>query len=67
MITNLSLFFRQEGQGTSEELRSRDFRRDLDDREKNVREKRDRNRGEFLLISLKFFSQMVITFYGVEI
>lgn len=67
MITKLSLFFRQEGQGTSEELRSRDFRRDLDDREKNVREKRDRNRGEFLLISLKFFSQMVITFYGVEI
>ncbi|XP_076096089.1 protein CWC15 homolog A-like [Mytilus galloprovincialis] len=42
--SHTKLKYRQEGQGTSEELRSRDFRRDLDDREKNVREKRDRNR-----------------------
>lgn len=38
------LKYRQEGQGTSEELRSRDFRRELEDRERTVREKRDRNR-----------------------
>ncbi|XP_052103929.1 protein CWC15 homolog [Mytilus californianus] len=42
--SHTKLKYRQEGQGTSEELRSRDFRRDIDDREKNVREKRDRNR-----------------------
>lgn len=38
------LKYRQEGQGTSDELRGRDFRRDLEERERNVREKRDRNR-----------------------
>ncbi|KAL4220346.1 complexed with cef1p [Mactra antiquata] len=38
------LKYRQEGQGTSDELRSRDFRRDLEDRERVVREKKDRNR-----------------------
>lgn len=38
------LKYRQEGQGTSDELRGRDFRRDLEDRERVVREKRDRNR-----------------------
>ncbi|GFN96130.1 protein cwc15 homolog [Plakobranchus ocellatus] len=37
--------YRQEGQNTQEELRGRDFRRDLEERERNVREKRgDRNR-----------------------
>lgn len=36
--------YRQEGQGTSDELRGRDFRRDLEERERTVREKRDRNR-----------------------
>lgn len=34
-------YFRQEGQGTVEEVRSRDFRRELEDRERSVREKRD--------------------------
>lgn len=38
------LKYRQDGQGTSEELRSRDFRRDLEERERSSREKRDRNR-----------------------
>lgn len=37
--------YRQEGQGTTHELRSRDFRKDLEDRERAVRDKRsDRNR-----------------------
>ena len=40
------IFSRQEGQGTSDELRGRDFRRDLEERERTVREKRDRNRGK---------------------
>ena len=34
------LFYRQDGQGSSSELKSRDFRRDLDDRERAAREKR---------------------------
>lgn len=38
------LKYRQEGQGTSDEVRGRDFRRELEDRERTVREKRDRNR-----------------------
>lgn len=38
------LKYRQEGQDTSDELRGRDFRRDLEERERTVREKRDRNR-----------------------
>ncbi|XP_053403872.1 spliceosome-associated protein CWC15 homolog [Mercenaria mercenaria] len=38
------LKYRQDGQGTSDDLRGRDFRRDLEDRERAVREKRDRNR-----------------------
>lgn len=38
-------YFRQEGQGTVEEVRSRDFRRELEDRERSVREKRDKHRG----------------------
>lgn len=42
------IFRRQEGQGTSDELRGRDFRRDLEERERTVREKRDRNRGILL-------------------
>ncbi|KAI8772489.1 spliceosome-associated protein CWC15 [Biomphalaria glabrata] len=37
--------YRQEGQGTQEELRNRDFRRELEERERSNREKRgDRNR-----------------------
>ncbi|OWF39233.1 spliceosome-associated protein CWC15 homolog [Mizuhopecten yessoensis] len=36
--------YRQDGQGTVDELRGRDFRRDLEDRERAVRDKRDRNR-----------------------
>ena len=46
MFNALSVFSRQEGQDTSDELRGRDFRRDLEERERTVREKRDRNRGE---------------------
>ena len=46
MFYVLSVYFRQEGQDTSDELRGRDFRRDLEERERTVREKRDRNRGE---------------------
>ncbi|XP_052784748.1 spliceosome-associated protein CWC15 homolog [Mya arenaria] len=36
--------YRQEGQGTTDEVRGRDFRRELEDRERANREKRDRNR-----------------------
>jgi len=39
------LYNRQDGQGTSDELRSRDFRKELEEREHGVREKRDRERG----------------------
>ena len=39
-------FFRQEGQGTIEEHRGRDFRRELEERERSTKEKRDRGRGE---------------------
>ncbi|KAL3848071.1 hypothetical protein ACJMK2_018953 [Sinanodonta woodiana] len=38
------LKYRQEGQGTADELRSRDFRRELEERERSSKEKRDRNR-----------------------
>lgn len=44
---NISSHFRQEGQGAAEELRGRDFRKDLEDRERAVREKKDRNRGKY--------------------
>ncbi|XP_059163089.1 spliceosome-associated protein CWC15 homolog [Physella acuta] len=36
--------YRQEGQGTQEELKNRDFRRELEERERSSREKRDRGR-----------------------
>jgi len=36
--------FRQEGQGTIEEHRGRDFRRELEERERSTKEKRDRGR-----------------------
>ncbi|CAG5117968.1 unnamed protein product, partial [Candidula unifasciata] len=36
--------YRQEGQGTQDELRSRDFRHELEERERSTREKRDRGR-----------------------
>ncbi|KAK6195417.1 hypothetical protein SNE40_000853 [Patella caerulea] len=40
------LKYRQEGQSASHELRGRDFRRELEDRERSARDKRDgRNRG----------------------
>lgn len=38
------LKYRQEGQGTTEEVRGRDFRRELEDRERSAREKRDKHR-----------------------
>lgn len=38
------LKYRQDGQGTSDEVRGRDFRRELEDRERVARDKRDRNR-----------------------
>ena len=34
---------RQEGQGSANEIRGRDFRKELEDREKATREKRDRS------------------------
>ncbi|XP_005106795.1 protein CWC15 homolog [Aplysia californica] len=36
--------YRQEGQNTQDELRGRDFRRELEERERSSREKRDRGR-----------------------
>ncbi|KAK7090503.1 protein CWC15 homolog [Littorina saxatilis] len=36
--------YRQEGQGTTEELRGRDFRRELENWERTAREKRDKHR-----------------------
>ncbi|XP_046554008.1 spliceosome-associated protein CWC15 homolog [Haliotis rubra] len=42
--SHTKLKYRQEGQGTTEETSRRDFRRELDDRERSAREKRDRNR-----------------------
>lgn len=38
--------FREHGQGTTEELRSRDFRKDLEDREKEKTGARDRRMPE---------------------
>jgi len=37
------LKYRQEGQGSANEMRGRDFRKELEDREKATREKRDRS------------------------
>lgn len=48
----ICMSFRQEGQGTSEELSRRDFRRELEDRERSNRDKRDRNRGITILCTL---------------
>ena len=48
-------YHRQEGQGTSDELRGRDFRRDLEERERTVRDKRDRNRGRISVGLLKMY------------
>lgn len=39
------LKYRNEGQGTTEELRGKDFKRDLDERERTAREKRERGSG----------------------
>ncbi|KAL8612354.1 complexed with cef1p [Nucella lapillus] len=38
------LKYRQDGQGTSEELRGRDFRRELENWERSAREKKDKHR-----------------------
>ncbi|KAK7474405.1 hypothetical protein BaRGS_00034359 [Batillaria attramentaria] len=43
--SHTKLKYRQEGQGTTDEVRSRDFRRELEDRERSVREKRDKHRA----------------------
>jgi len=42
--SHTKLKYRQDGQSASHELRGRDFRKELDDRERAVRDKRDRNR-----------------------
>lgn len=39
-LSYLLMFYRQDGQGNSSDLKSRDFRRDLDERERTAREKR---------------------------
>lgn len=38
--------FREQGQGTTDELRSRDFRKELDDREKDVKTSSSRRQNE---------------------
>jgi len=43
--SHMKLKYREKGQGTSEDLRGRDFRSELEDRERAAREKRDRDRG----------------------
>lgn len=42
--SHMKLKYREKGQGTSDDLRGRDFRAELDDRERVAREKRDRGR-----------------------
>lgn len=42
--SHTELKYRKKGQSTNEEIRSRDFRRELEDRERSVKEKRDRGR-----------------------
>lgn len=42
--SHTKLKYRQEGQGTAEEVRGRDFRRELEDRERTAREKKDKHR-----------------------
>eukprot|EP00106_Octopus_bimaculoides_P014322 XP_014781764.1 PREDICTED: spliceosome-associated protein CWC15 homolog [Octopus bimaculoides] len=44
------LKYRQDGQGSIEELRNRDFRKDLEDRERAAREKKDRGRAKAISI-----------------
>jgi len=39
------LKYRQDGQNSKDDVRNRDFRRELEDRERVIREKRDRDRG----------------------
>lgn len=39
--------FRQPGQSTSEELRGRDFRQELEDKEKEAREKSSKEKRSF--------------------
>lgn len=40
------LFNREQGQGTTDELRARDFRKDLDDREKDIKSIGSRRQNE---------------------
>ncbi|XP_052830677.1 spliceosome-associated protein CWC15 homolog [Octopus bimaculoides] len=57
------LKYRQDGQGSIEELRNRDFRKDLEDRERAAREKKDRGRGigcSFILTFFFFFPPFFI-------
>jgi len=42
--SHMKLKYREKGQGTSDEIRGRDFRGELEDRERAAREKRDRGR-----------------------
>lgn len=39
---------RKDGQNSLDDMRGRDFRKELEDRERAVREKRDRNRGKVI-------------------
>ncbi|XP_013392698.1 spliceosome-associated protein CWC15 homolog [Lingula anatina] len=43
--SHTKLKYRQDGQNTADDLRSRDFRSHLEERERAAREKRDRDRG----------------------
>ena len=43
---------RQEGQGSTDEVRGKDFRRELEDKERAAREKRDKDRNRGYFISL---------------
>ncbi len=45
LYTQSFLHFREDGQSTSKDLRGRDFRKHLEEREQAAREKRDRGRG----------------------
>ena len=47
MLTHFMPPSRQTGQSTSEEIRSRDLRRDLEDRERESRDKREREKRSF--------------------
>ena len=59
-------FCRQEGQGSTNELRNRDFRKDLEERERASRDKRDRGgRGQWM--TLLYFVSVQIPRYIIYI